>query len=187
MLGISEKAALLIIDVQNDFCPGGSLGVKDGDAIIPVINRLLALREGNHHFLVIASRDWHPQGTRHFEKWPQHCIAGTRGAEFHPDLKLPADTIIVSKGQTEISDGYSAFDGGTADGRSLEQVLDDRNIEVLYIVGLATDYCVKETVIDSRAQKYARNVYLGAIRAVDMVPGDGQRAIDAMLASGANM
>jgi nicotinamidase/pyrazinamidase len=146
-------SALLIVDVQNDFCPGGALAVAHGDDVIPVLNRL-AESFSARGLPVYASRDWHPVDTSHFRTfggpWPEHCVAGSAGAEFHPDLHLPPDAIVVSKGQDRKDDGYSAFEGTTEDGRTLGDDLKRRGISRLYVGGLATDYCVRASVLDAR-------------------------------------
>lgn len=172
-----NNSCLLVVDVQNDFCPGGALGVKDGDVIIPVINRIM------HKFdLVIATRDMHPADTVHFNKWPPHCVAGTPGAAFHPDLDTDAIHMELHKGTRNSDDGYSAFEATTDD---LKDILAERFIDTVYICGLATDYCVLNTVLDARAAGLNTRVIADAVRAVNVSPEDGEQAIRKMQAAGA--
>ena len=188
------RKALLIVDVQNDFCPGGSLAVKDGDQVVQPLNQMAAYA-AMADWPVIASRDWHPQVTKHFKKyggiWPVHCVQGTRGAEFHPNLWITLDkglkivnSVVFSKGTKRDEDAYSAFDGSSEDGWSLLGYLMRHDIREIIIGGLATDYCVKETVLD--ALKMLRvTVLIDACRAVDLNPGDGDKAVAEMKAAGA--
>ena len=180
---MKPHAALLIVDVQNDFTPGGALAVPEGDVIVPAINRYITLfRDAGCP--VFASRDWHPAETSHFEDygglWPVHCVAGTTGAEFHPDLDLPNEVIIRSKGIDPAKDGYSAFEAVADNGSSLDEILTINGITNLYICGLATDYCVKNTALDSG--KYGYNIIIlgDAVRGVELTPGDSERAIEEM-------
>lgn len=187
-MATASKTALLVIDVQRDFCGGGALAVPDGDAVVRVINDLAARADGAG-LPIYASRDWHPPVTNHFNTsggpWPEHCVAGTPGAEFHPDLRLPAGTVVVSKGDLSGRDGYSAFDGHLDDGRPLAQALAEQGIERLIVGGLATDYCVKHSVLDARALGLEVVVVQDAIRGVDVAPGDSGRAVETMEAAGA--
>lgn len=180
--------ALLIVDVQTDFCPGGALAVPGGDRVVPVLNRYLAAFE-RRGLPVFASRDWHPAETRHFEAgggpWPPHCVAGTAGAAFHPDLALPETAVVVSKGTDPEDDGYSAFEAKTPDGTVLEDALRRRGVGRLFVGGLATDYCVRATVLDAAARGFRPVLLLDAIRGIDVEPGDQARALDAMLRAGA--
>lgn len=180
--------ALLIVDVQNDFCPGGSLAVAHGDEVVPVLSEY-ARRCHAAGLPVIASRDWHPPRTRHFTTdggaWPPHCVQGTPGARFHPRLALPPGTVIVSKGMDPDSDCYSAFDARTEDGRPLAQLLDELGARRLLVGGLATDYCVRHSVIDAARHGMSVVVLADAVRAVELQPGDAARALDAMRAAGA--
>jgi len=180
--------ALLIVDVQNDFCPGGALAVPEGNLVVAPLNRCAA------HFArrgapVYASRDWHPAVTAHFNTlggpWPPHCVAGTAGAQFHPDLRLPPATVVVTKGDDPARDGYSAFDGRTGDGVTLLDELRRRQIDWLYVGGLATDYCVRQSVIDALAAGLCVSVLTDAVRAVEVHPGDGRRALEEMARAGA--
>ncbi|HIE43707.1 MAG TPA: nicotinamidase, partial [Candidatus Omnitrophica bacterium] len=149
---MKKRSALLIVDLQNDFCPSGALAVPDGDSIIPVLNRYIDFFS-KKNFPVFASRDWHPEKTKHFKefggKWPRHCIQNTRGAEIHPDLKLPKDTIILSKGMNPEEDSYSVFQAVDSNGENLFTLLNSLGVEELYVGGLAIDYCVKASVLDA--------------------------------------
>lgn len=170
------RKALLIVDVQNDFCPGGALAVKNGDKIIPVINRVMDIFD-----IVISSQDWHPEKTVHFEKWPQHCVAGTKGAEFHPNLMKEKINLKLLKGTDNKDDGYSAFEATNA---SLTNFLRENSIEELYVCGLATDYCVKASAIDAATQGIRTYVITDAIGAVNAQPGDDEKALQEMLGKG---
>jgi nicotinamidase/pyrazinamidase len=180
------KPALVVVDAQNDFCPGGALGITGGDRVVEALNRHLeaAVARG---MPVYATRDWHPAETSHFKafggRWPVHCVQGTNGAQFHPRLRVPADAILVSKGTDPGSDGYSAFDGRTPDGRSLAEDLRGRGIRRLFIGGLATDYCVRQSVKDALAAGLDITVLEDAVAGVDA--GDSARAIAEMRAKGA--
>lgn len=185
----ANKTALLIIDVQNDFCPGGSLAVTDGDKIIPVINNWIAFFTKKER-LVIYSRDWHPEKTRHFvcdenpKGWPPHCVRDTIGAQFHKDLLVTDNSNIVSKG-TGQENAYSAFDNNARiQGVKLFRFLKINRVRTLYVCGLATDYCVKQSVMD--ALGYGFEVYL-LLNAMKAVTGDGQAAINEMVAHGAKV
>jgi nicotinamidase/pyrazinamidase len=184
------NAALLVVDVQNDFCPGGALAVAHGDRVVPVLNRCIgdALRHGMR---VYASRDWHPPVSDHFAAyggpWPPHCVQHTDGALFHPDLELPASTIVITKGDNPREHGYSAFDGHTADARSLIQDLRAHQIDQVYIGGLATDYCVRTSVLDARRAGLWVAVLADAITGIDVQPGDCDRALAEMRAAGAHV
>lgn len=184
------ETALLIVDVQGDFCPGGALPVPEGDQVVPVLNRAIE-RFRQAGALVVASRDWHPERSTHFAayggRWPVHCVQGTEGAAFHPDLKLPADAIVVSKGMGEDEDGYSAFEARTEDGVPLEDVLRNRGVRRLVVGGLATDYCVRASVLGALERGFEVLVLQDAIRGVDVQPGDSQRAIAEMQEKGARL
>jgi nicotinamidase/pyrazinamidase len=188
MTDILHDAALIVVDIQNDFCAGGSLEVPDGDRVVPVLNEYAA-RFADAGRLVFASRDWHPEKTRHFQAyggtWPPHCIQGTRGAEFHPDLRLPPGTEVVSTGQDPNDDGYSAFPSTLEDGRPLAQALREAGVRRLYIGGLATDYCVKATVLDAIAAGFEVTLLLDASRGVNLQPHDAEAAIEEMVGVGA--
>ncbi|MGZ5119274.1 MAG: nicotinamidase [Burkholderiales bacterium] len=174
--------ALLIIDVQRDFLPGGALAVPAGDAVIPVLNRYIALAE-RHGIPIVASRDWHPRNHCSFRPggpWPPHCIAQTEGAQFSPDLRLPRDAIIVSKATDESADAYSAFQG-----TGLAVDLRARGVQRLWIGGLATDYCVLSTVLDARKEGFDVFLLEDASRPVEVHTGDGARAVTRMRDAGA--
>lgn len=185
-----RETALLIVDVQNDFCPGGALPVPEGDQVVPVLNQV-AEKVAQAGGLVFASRDWHPPTTRHFAayggKWPVHCVQNTPGAAFHPELKLPEGTIIISKGTSEQDDGYSAFEGHTEQGKTLLEILRERGVRRLIVGGLATDYCVRASVLDALKHGFEVIVLTDAVRGVDVEPGDSERALQAMQAAGATL
>jgi len=174
---------LLVTDIQNDFLSGGSLAVAGGDAVVPVLNRYIGafLAQG---LPVYATRDWHPEGHCSFHAqggpWPVHCVAGTQGAAFAAMLTLPPDTTVISKATSQDLEAYSSFQGTDLDSR-----LRAAGIHRLFIGGLATDYCVLNTVRDARKLGYEVFVLADAIRAVDVQPGDGQRAEEEMTGLGA--
>ena len=175
--------ALLIEDVQNDFLHGGSLAVPRGEEVVPVLNRYLQIFT-TQNLPVYAARDWHPERHCSFRaqggSWPPHCVAGTRGAEFAAALRLPPSAVIVSKATTAEQEAYSSFQG-----TDLDQQLRAANIRRLFIGGLATDYCVLNTVRDALRLGYEVLLLIDAIRAVDVQPGDGQRAEEEMISLGA--
>lgn len=176
--------ALLLVDVQNDFLPGGSLAVRTGDEVIPVLNRYIEAFS-KAYLPVYASRDWHPPDHRSFQAqggiWPPHCIAGSRGAEFSPELDLPANAVIISKATNQDANAYSDFD--TPD---FEQSLHQNGINRLFVGGLATDYCVLYTVRDALTCGFDVLLLIDGIRAVNLKPEDGQRAIEEMTSLGAH-
>jgi nicotinamidase/pyrazinamidase len=182
--------ALLVVDVQNDFCAGGSLEVPASPQIIGVVNEYLHQlgRRGAH---LIASRDWHPPVTGHFQEyggvWPVHCVQGTPGAEFNPELVLPPGTVIVSKGQDPNEDSYSAFHARSDDGRLLSDYLRDQDIRRLFVGGLATDYCVRFSVLDALKTGLTSVVLIDASRGVDLQPGDSEKALAEMIGAGAEV
>ncbi|MEE2965328.1 MAG: isochorismatase family protein [Acidobacteriota bacterium] len=186
-----DSTALLVIDVQRDFCVGGALAVPAGDQVVPVLNRVLAAAH-ERRLTCYATRDWHPANSQHFlprGPWPVHCVAGTTGARFHPDLGLPTDTVIVNKGTEVDGDGYSAFDG-CLDAGSETVLADDlarRDVTHLVIGGFATDYCVRASVLDALTAGFDVTLLLDAVAAVDQTAGDGQRALDEMRAAGATL
>jgi nicotinamidase/pyrazinamidase len=187
---VAEHPALLVVDVQRDFCPGGALAVPDGDRILPVINAHLAeARELG--IPIYASRDWHPAVTSHFKayggEWPPHCVQDSPGAEFHPRLELPRSAIVISKGEDPARAGYSAFDGRTEEGRPFKDDLRDRHVDTLYVAGLATDYCVRQTVLDAVRAGFHVAVLADAIAGIDARPGDTARALAEMEGAGAHM
>ena len=181
--------ALVIIDVQNDFCPGGALAVAEGDQVVPVLNRYIK-KFTQEKLPVFATRDWHPAKTKHFKAygglWPPHCIQGTKGAEFRADLALPEDAVIVSAGMAADEEGYSGFDGKNEKGLALSELLHASRIERIFVGGLATDYCVKQTVLDALKQGFKVVLLEDAVRGVNLQPDDSQRAIEEMLRAGAD-
>jgi nicotinamidase/pyrazinamidase len=183
-----ERDALVVVDVQNDFSPGGSLAVPNGDEVVPVINSAIE-KFTAAGAPVFATRDWHPEKTKHFEAhgglWPPHCVQGTRGAEFHPGLRLPPSAGIMSKGMDPEEDAYSAFQARDAADVELAIVLGTRGIRRLFVAGLATDYCVKATALDALHRDFQVVVLEDAIKAVDLNPGDGDTAIEEMKVAGA--
>jgi nicotinamidase/pyrazinamidase len=182
--------ALLLIDVQYDFCSGGSLPVPAGDEVIPVLNQYLEIA-GNSSIPVFASRDWHPASTRHFVSggglWPPHCVQGTHGAEFHHDLHLPDSARIVTTGDSSQDEGYSAFEGWLSDGKTLAEGLHSASVTRVYVGGLATDYCVLHTVLDALRAGFEAFYLQDASRPVELNQGDGERAEAAMLSAGAHV
>ena len=184
---MARKPALLVVDVQNDFCPGGALGVPDGDRIVPRVNRAIHLFE-RRGLPVLATRDWHPPTTKHFKEfggaWPPHCIQGTKGARFHPDLRLPKGVVILSKGMDPEQDSYSGFQAYNGQGRDLESVVRDLGVDEIFICGLATDYCVRATALDATRRGIRVRVLGDAIKGVDVKPGDSEAAVRELRAAG---
>jgi nicotinamidase/pyrazinamidase len=182
------KDALIIVDVQNDFCPGGALAVSEGDKVIPVLNRWIQ-KFAQADLPVFATRDWHPQNTRHFKtnggQWPPHCIQGSPGAQFHPRLALPKDAVIISAGMEPDEEGYSGFEGRDNSGKVLADLLREKNVERLFVGGLATDYCVKHTVLDGLKEGFKVVFLEDASRGVNLAPDDSKHAIEEMLRAGA--
>jgi nicotinamidase/pyrazinamidase len=180
--------ALLLVDVQNDFCPGGALAVPNGDRVVPVLNTYLS-KFAQHGARIFASRDWHPAVTKHFQEqggpWPPHCIAQSAGAEFHSQLQLPARTVVLTKGTNPEDDGYSAFEAADQAGRGLGDVLRSGDVARLYVGGLATEYCVRASVLDGLEAGLDVVVLLDAVRGIDVNEGDVARALDEMLRAGA--
>lgn len=185
---MKAKKALLVIDVQNDFCPGGALAVPAGEKVVPVLNKYARIFSRRKH-PVFATRDWHPVRTVHFKdfggKWPAHCIQNTQGAAFHPGLKLPAGTILLYKGMDSQKDSYSAFQSEDERGVSFLKLLEAHGITELYVGGLATDYCVRSSVLEALKRGFKVRVLVDAIRGVDLKPGDSERALKEMKAKGA--
>jgi nicotinamidase/pyrazinamidase len=189
-LQLSRRPALLVVDVQRDFCPGGALAAEGGLRIMPALNRFLADAHAER-VPVYASRDWHPAVTQHFQayggEWPPHCIQHTAGAEFHPELALPANTVVITKGEDPDQPGYSAFEGHTSDGWTLLEDLRSRSIDRLYVGGIATDYCVKQSVLDARRAGLGVTVLADAVTGIDVHPGDVSRAFMLMQEAGAEI
>jgi nicotinamidase/pyrazinamidase len=188
-----RSAALVVVDVQNDFAdPNGSLYVGQGERVVPLVNRELerAMAAGA---LVVYTQDWHPAQTPHFRSgggaWPEHCVQGSWGAQLHPDLQVAGE--VVRKGQGG-EDGYSGFTvrdpvTGEETATPLEGLLRRGGVRRVVVVGLATDYCVKETVLDAVRLGFNTVVLGGLVRAVDLQQGDGERALAAMRAAGARI
>lgn len=193
MVEYDERTALVIVDVQNDFAdPAGSLYVAEGERVIPLANREIEKANASGA-LVAYTQDWHPETTPHFLKdggmWPVHCVGGTWGAQLHPELEVKGE--VVRKG-TRGEDGYSGFtvrDAATGDDAPtpLTELLRDRGIQRVVILGLATDYCVKETALDAIELGFETILLREGIRAVDLESGDGERALDAVEAAGASL
>ena len=192
MTSYDDRTALVVVDLQNDFAdPAGSLSVDGGEAIVPRVNQ--ALREAlDAGALVVATQDWHPQSTPHFEKdggvWPVHCVAGTWGAELHPAFELAADAPRVRKGSNG-EDGYSGFtmrdpSSGEETPTELEGMLRARGVERLVVCGLATDYCVKATALDAVRLGFDTSLLVDAVAAVNVDRDDGERALSAMRDAG---
>ena len=190
MTGYDPSTALIVVDVQNDFAdPEGSLYVRGGDAVVPRVNSQIdaAIAAGG---IVIYTQDWHPEHTPHFAKdggiWPDHCVRDTRGAAFHPGLKVSGE--VVRKGE-DGADGYSAFSvrdpqSGDISATRLQSLLATAGVERVVICGLATDYCVVETALDARRLGFGTTVLTSAIAAVERAPGDAGRALDRMREAG---
>jgi len=180
---ITSDDALLITDIQNDFLPGGALPIPGGDEIVPVLNGYARIfKDAKAH--VFASKDWHPPNHCSFKLqgglWPPHCVQGTKGAEFSPDLKLPKDAVVAFKATDPMRESYSVFDGTT-----FAKELKERCIKRLFVGGLATDYCVLNTVLDARKLGYETVVLMDATLGINATPGDVDRAVESMLKCGA--
>ena len=182
-ISLNDSDALLVIDMQYDFLPGGSLGVPEGDQVLAPVNALMA-KFAARGLPVYASRDWHPENHCSFTErggpWPPHCVAETRGAAFSDELLLPADTVIISKADTVDVDAYSAFNG-----TALADHLRHHGIRRVFVCGLATDYCVLNTALDARANGFETVIVPEAMRAVNVQSEDGDRALAQMRAAGA--
>jgi nicotinamidase/pyrazinamidase len=175
--------ALLIIDFQNDFTPGGALGVDGGDDIAGRLNELAA---DPRFELVVATRDWHPPDHGSFVErggtWPVHCVQGTTGAELHAGLDRDRLDAVVDKGQTPAAEGYSGFEE-----TALEELLRAHEVDRVTIGGIATDYCVRHTALDALGLGFGVTIDRAAVRPVDVQPGDGERALDELRAAGATI
>jgi len=182
-VSITSDSALIIVDVQVDFCPGGALPVPDGDKIIPFINRYIKIFKENN-LPIIATRDWHPPNHISFKPyggiWPIHCVQNTPGAAFHPKLKLPNDVIIISKATEPNKEAYSGFEG-----TELSNILNSKGVRRLFIGGLATDYCVKNTVLDALKLGFQAFLLLDGTKGVNVNPDDSKKAIEEMVRKGA--
>ncbi|MDQ6776569.1 MAG: nicotinamidase [Actinomycetota bacterium] len=172
--------ALIVVDVQHDFCPGGALAVTDGDQIIEAVNRLASEAP-----LVVATRDWHPPDHGSFAErggvWPVHCVRDTPGAQLHPGLRAKLDAII-DKGQAPDREGYSGFED-----TQLEELLREHGVDTVHVVGLALDYCVKATALEARSAGFDVIVHREATRAVNVEPGDDERAVTELRAAGVDV
>lgn len=185
---MKHKKALLVVDIQNDFCPGGALGIKDADRIIPAINKYIKIFS-KKKLPIFSSRDWHPKKTTHFKEfggiWPRHCIQNSKGAEFHPELKLPKEAILLYKGMDPEKDSYSVFQAQDKNGISFLNLLKIWGVGEIYIGGLATDYCVKFSAIGALKERFKVKLLVDAIKGVNLQPGDSQAAMREMVGSGA--
>ncbi len=173
------KRALFIVDLQRDFCPGGALEIATADRVVPVINSIMG-----RYDTILASKDWHPYVTVHFEKWPVHCVAETSGAEFHQGLDSHRIKHVFLKGTHNKDDGYSAFE---ATNDNLNDYLSRNDITGLDVCGLATDFCVRATVMDALKNGFDVRVITDAVDAVNLQPGDSDKALDEMVAAGASL
>jgi nicotinamidase/pyrazinamidase len=182
------KKALLIVDVQNDFCPGGALGIPQGDKIIPAINKYTKVFSSKK-LPIFVTRDWHPVRTKHFQDfggvWPVHCIQNTQGSAFHSKLKLPKGSIFLYKGMDPEKDSYSAFQAQELNGTGFAHLLKLLKVNELYICGLATDYCVRFSALDALKHGVKVKILIDAIKGVDLKKGDSQKAIKEMMRKGA--
>lgn len=169
---------LIVVDVQNDFCPGGALAVADGDAVLAPINDLIERVE-----FVVATRDWHPADHASFQAqggpWPEHCLQGSAGAELHPDLDREGIDAVVDKGQDRDLEGYSGFEA-----TQLEAILRARAVDTVHVAGLALDYCVRATALDAHRAGFDVILHRDATRAVDVSPGDGERTVQELREAG---
>ena len=171
--------ALLIVDLQNDFLPGGALPAPDGNQIIPVVNKLM-----KYFDLIVASKDWHPKDTIHFNQWPVHCVADSKGSDFPDKLEKSKITTIVHKGTRNSDDGYSAFE---ATDLQLNEYLEQNKVDELYVCGLTTEYCVKNTVLDALKIGYKTMVVKDAVEGVKAQSGDEDKAWQEMETAGARI
>ncbi len=175
---LARMEALIVVDMQNDFTSGGALAVVGGDDVIGPVNRLAAEAP-----FVVATRDWHPRDHASFEVnggiWPVHCVQGSKGAELHPDVDAGQIDAIVDSGYTRELEGYSGFEE-----TELEQLLRDRGVDTVHVVGLALDYCVKETALDAKRAGFEVVVHREGTRPVEVKPGDGERAVQELIDAG---
>lgn len=182
IIRIRSVDALIIVDMQNDFMPGGALPVPNALEIIPRINNYINIFKKNKS-IIVATRDWHPPNHISFKSrggpWPPHCVRGTKGAEFHPNLVLPQDIIIVSKAYNEDSEAYSGFEG-----TNLDSILRSREVKRIFVCGVATDYCVKATALDAVKLGYQVFLLIDAVKGVDIPPGSVKETIEILLNEG---
>lgn len=169
---------LIVVDVQNDFCPGGALAVPEGDQVVQPINRLMEQVP-----FVVATRDWHPPDHASFQSqggpWPEHCVQDTEGGQLHPALESERFDAVLDKGGDRDVEGYSGFEG-----TDLERVLHEHHVDRVHVAGLALDYCVRATALDARRKGFDVVVHLGATRAIDAQPGDADRTIEELRRAG---
>lgn len=198
-----NRSALVLVDIQNDFIPGGALPATDGEKVVPIANRLQS-----HFDVVVATQDWHPEDHLSFASnhpgkspgqmielsgldqvlWPDHCVQGSKGAEFHPDLSTDRLDQVIRKGEDPQIDSYSGFfDNGHLKATGLEKYLRSRDVEKVYVCGLATDYCVKYTALDSAGLGFDTTVITDACRGVELAPGDIDRALEEMKRAGVKL
>jgi nicotinamidase/pyrazinamidase len=182
----SLDSALVLVDIQNDFCPGGALAVAEGDETVGVANSLMP-----HFPLIISTQDWHPINHVSFKErggpWPPHCVQGTQGAALHPALNRTRIAHYFFKASSVDNDAYSEFEGTDDKGRSLDEVLRSYDVTRLYIVGLATDYCVRATVLDGVSRGYQVYVCTDGVRAVNVDARDGEKALEEMSSAGVHL
>jgi len=180
---VGKTDALIVVDMQNDFCPGGALPVPEGDQVVPALNDYIRIFK-KANAAIFATRDWHPPNHVSFKAqggpWPPHCIQDTEGARFHPDLKLPSEATVVSKAMDPQKEAYSGFDG-----TELADKLKTQGATRVFVGGLATDYCVKNTVLDARKLGFDAVLLLDANRGINVKPDDVAKAISEMMRSGA--
>ena len=181
-----HDSALILVDIQNDFCPGGALAVNEGDQIVPIVNSLIP-----EFPLVISTQDWHPANHISFKEqggpWPPHCVQGSPGAELHSGLRTDTVAHYFRKASSPGKDDYSEFEGKDDQGRSLDQVLGSHGVKKLYVAGLATDYCVLETVLDGLRYGYEVYAVSDAMRAVNVSLDDGEKALQRMVSAGVHI
>lgn len=186
MKKLLKDSALVLVDIQNDFCPGGALAVAEGDQIVEVVNRLMQVFP-----LVISTQDWHPPNHVSFKgqggPWPPHCVQGTRGAELHPALDTKPIAYYFRKASSPDKDAYSEFEGVDENGRTLDETLKSHNVKRIFVAGLATDYCVLATVLDGLKNGYEVFAIVDAMRAVNVNPNDGRKALEEMASKGARL
>lgn len=173
---MSGVEALIVVDLQKDFCPGGALAVPNGDSVVPVINQLIPLFP-----IVVATKDWHPEDSKHFESWPLHCIRDSTGAAFHDELNTEGIDKVFLKGTGAQDDGYSGFEATNED---LETYLKGRGVGSVFVVGLAADYCVKATAVEAVQRGFETSVVVEATAGVNVNEGDTEAALAEMQGKG---
>jgi len=185
---VKAKKALLVVDIQKDFCPGGALSVAEGDEIIPNLNRYIEIFL-DKKLPVFITRDLHPKDTKHFKRfggvWPEHCVEGTEGAEFHPDLKVAPGPVVISKGMDPEEDSYSAFQAADSKGTGFSELLKGYGVGEIFVGGIATDFCVKYTALDALEAGLKVTILTDAIKGVNLKPPDSAEAIKEMAGKGA--